>query len=300
MEFTRQQAFLLAAAEVVPGDRHDLSDLLIRLPSQNSLENGTSLGSREGRLAEYIRSLVDTARVQFWDERLRRLGDENREVRLISIQDEGYPPLLRLSHRRPPFLFVDGSLDWCKGPTLAIVGSRAASSRASKSAYVIAAEAASRGVTVVSGLAAGIDAAAHRGALENGGQTVGVMATGIDSVYPPENEELAQSIREKGCLLSQFQPGSPPTKSTFLLRNGVISGVSLVSLIVQGGDRSGSQNEAEQAIAQSRPVLFWAPHMHHEGWAARFTQAYEGVYLIDSAEQLFSQVNERLRASVYS
>jgi DNA processing protein len=177
----------------------------------------------------------------------------------ILLLDDGiYPPLLREIFDPPITLYVKGAWEAClDAPTVAMVGSRRCSTYGQNTALMLARELGSRGVTIISGLARGIDAAAHRGALEAGGRTVAVMGTGLDQIYPRDHQKLAAELLERGgALLSEFPLGTPPAPQNFPYRNRVISGLSLGVLIVEAAENSGSLITARMAMEQNREV--WA------------------------------------------
>jgi DNA processing protein len=185
-------------------------------------------------------------------ERLREI--EGADV--LVLDDGAYPALLRETPDPPVTLYVRGSWGECfETPCVAVVGSRRASTYGQNVSLMLARDLAARGVTVVSGLARGIDAAAHRGALEAGGRTVAVLGTGIDEVYPRDHKRLAAEILEKGgALVSQFPLGTPPVAENFPYRNRIISGLSLGVVIVEASEKSGSLITARLAIEQNREV----------------------------------------------
>jgi DNA processing protein len=155
----------------------------------------------------------------------------------------------------PPELWVRGLLDALQGPLVAIVGARAASQSAREVASSLAFDLVRRGMTVVSGMARGVDAAAHRGALEAGGRTVAVLGCGVDVVYPTEHRELAAAIAGAGALVSELPPGTPPLPHHFPLRNRIISGLSRAVVVVEAGEKSGSLITARCALEQGREVM---------------------------------------------
>ena len=176
-------------------------------------------------------------------------------ARAIARSDAEYPALLREVPTAPATLYVRGGLVDGDALAVAIVGSRRATSYGLDVAEMLAADLAARGVTVVSGLARGIDGAAHRGALRVGGRTLAVLGSGVDVVYPPENRRLAAEIAERGALLSQFAPGTPPLPHHFPTRNAVIAGMSLAVVVVEAAERSGSLITARLAAELGREVL---------------------------------------------
>jgi DNA processing protein len=173
---------------------------------------------------------------------------------LLRPSDPGYPPLLE-AIATPPELHVRGTLMPDDALAIAIVGSRRATPYGTSQAERLAADLAVRGVTVVSGLARGIDTAAHRGALAAGGRTIAVLGTGVDVVYPPENVALAAEIVRHGALVSQFPPGTPPTPWNFPIRNAVIAGLSLGVVVVEAAEKSGALITARLAADLGREVF---------------------------------------------
>ena len=185
-------------------------------------------------------------------ENLRKL-----EADLLILDDGVYPSLLREIYDPPITLYVKGNWAKCLDqPCVAIVGSRRCSTYGQNAALMLARDLAQRGVTIVSGFARGIDAAAHRGALEGGGRTVGVMGTGIDEVYPRDHKKLAEEILEGGgALVTQFPLATPPVSENFPYRNRIISGLSLGVVVVEAAENSGSLITARLAIEQNREVF---------------------------------------------
>lgn len=181
-------------------------------------------------------------------ERLETLG-----VWLLSYWESGYPPLLRNIPDPPALLYGRGACRFDEA--LAVVGSRVPSPTGKAAAETLAFQVAAHGVTVVSGLARGIDAAAHRGALAAGGHTIAVLGCGIDRVYPSENGRLYDQIVESGTLLSEYLPGSDPLPGNFPGRNRIISGLSRGTLVIEATPGSGSLITAELALEQGREVF---------------------------------------------
>jgi len=185
-------------------------------------------------------------------EAVRKLGGD------ILILDDGvYPPLLREIYDPPITLYVKGA--WSESleqPCVAIVGSRRCSTYGQNAASMLARDLARRGVTIVSGFARGIDAAAHRGAIEGGGRTVAVIGTGLDQVFPRDHRKLADEVLNSGgALVSQFPLMTPPVSENFPYRNRIISGLSLGVIVVEAAENSGSLITARLAIEQNREVF---------------------------------------------
>ncbi len=185
-------------------------------------------------------------------EKVRALG-----VDLLVLDDGVYPALLREINDPPLTLYVKGAWAEClDAPCIAVVGSRRCSTYGLNAAQMLARDLAKHGVTIISGLARGIDAAAHRGALEAGGRTVAVIGTGIDEIYPRDHKKLAAEIIDKGgAIVSEFPLATPPVPQNFPYRNRVISGLSLGVLIVEAAENSGSLITARMAMEQNREVF---------------------------------------------
>jgi DNA processing protein len=173
----------------------------------------------------------------------------------VPIFDPGYPALLRCISDPPPVLWVRGALHLLTARAVAVVGSRAATPYALQVGERLAAELAERGVTVVSGLARGVDSAAHRGCLRAGGWTVAVLGSGLDRIYPSEHASLAEEIAGRGVLLAELAPGAAPLPEHFPLRNRIISGIALATVVVEASERSGSLITARSALDQGRDVM---------------------------------------------
>jgi DNA processing protein len=169
--------------------------------------------------------------------------------------DPRYPALLDATHDPPPVLWARGNIDVLGRMAVAIVGSRAATPYARDVAFRLGLELADRGAMVVSGLARGVDSAAHRGCLAGNGTTVAVLGSGLDRVYPAEHEGLVEQIICKGCVISELGPGCPPLPEHFPLRNRIISGISLAVVVVEASEKSGSLITARCALEQGRDVM---------------------------------------------
>jgi DNA processing protein len=183
---------------------------------------------------------------------VKKLGGD-----ILLLDDGVYPSSLREIYDPPIVIYVKGSWSECLDqPCIAIVGSRRCSTYGQNAALMIARDLAQRGVTVISGFARGIDASAHRGALEGGGRTVAVLGTGIDECYPRDHKKLAGEILDKGgAIVTQFPLGTPPVSENFPYRNRIISGLSLGVLVVEASENSGSLITARLAIEQNREVF---------------------------------------------
>ena len=294
MVLDHSSAALLAATELLPAEWRDLSEILERSGTDWLRPHPGSIEGREGHLLAWLQQNLDYARVEHWEKRLDRLRQEMPEVRMVTVTDSYYPRQLAAAWDRPPFIFVDGSLHAADACSLAIVGSRDAQTDALQAAWTIAAEAAKRDVTVVSGLARGVDTAAHEGALDAGGRTLAVLGCAIDMDPRLGGQGVAAEIRTRGAVISQFRPGSPGSRSTFPMRNAVISGLSAASLLIDATEKSGTRSEADHALRQGRPVLLWGPLLASASWAIEYAKQ-PGVQFVDSPKQILRIVREAVR-----
>ena len=221
---------------------------------------------REQNPSVQIADLLEAMRIPPGDR--QRLEDAARAAAAKSIAagvraamepipwfDSRYSALLNCVADPPPVLWVRGNPATLAMPVVAIVGSRAATPYALDVSARLAGELSARGVAVASGLARGVDSAAHRGALAAGGSTISVLGSGLDRIYPPEHETLAQTIANTGLIVSELGPGAPPLAEHFPLRNRIISGISLAVVVVEASENSGSLITARSAMDQGRDVM---------------------------------------------
>ena len=201
-------------------------------------------------MAQGILGFRDWDRVEEQLSRLKAFGGQ-----MLTLDAPYYPARLKEIPFPPPLIFVKGEIKTEDSLALAMVGTRGASYYGTKTCRNLARELAYRGVTVVSGLARGIDSAAHQGSLEGGGRTLAVLGCGLDVVYPPENRELYGRIQESGALVSEYPLGTPPEAHNFPRRNRIISGLSLGVLVVEAGAKSGAHITAQCALEQGREVF---------------------------------------------
>ncbi len=209
------------------------------------------------------------------------------EIKKVPIGDSSYPSLLKQIFDPPGGLYYLGDLTCLAAPCVAVVGTRTATAYGTALAYYFAKELAGRGVTIVSGLAFGIDAAAHRGALEAGGRTVAVLAQALPEICPPSHTGLAREILEKGgALISEKEPGGENYKSDYLVRNRIISGVSMGVLVVEAGLKSGARNTAKHALDQNRELMALPGRITDEQSQGANQLIATGAYLVSSPEEV--------------
>ncbi|BCS96140.1 DNA polymerase [Desulfoluna limicola] len=206
-------------------------------------------------------------------------------VSLVPLTHPGYPRLLAEIHDPPPILQVAGQLD-PDAAMVALVGSRRATSYGLQNATRLAADLAARGFAIVSGLARGIDTAAHAGALSSPGRTIAVLGCGLGTVYPPENRRLAEAIAQSGAVISEFQYDAPPEAHHFPMRNRIISGISLGTVVVEASLKSGSLITARCATDQNREVFAVPGHIHASQSAGTHRLIRDGAKLVASAADI--------------
>lgn len=218
------------------------------------------------------------------------LLDTSDKMRVISFQDDGYPKNLRFIHYPPALLYVQGNILPDDSIALAIVGSRRATYYGLHHAEKLAFELASRGIVIVSGLALGIDSAAHRGALKAKGRTIAVLGSGLNRIYPPENAGLAEQIAEAGAVISEFSPESPPLRRNFPCRNRIISGLSLGVVVVEAAKRSGALITARFALEEGREVFAFPGRI--DSWTSSGTHGLikQGAKLVESIEDIIDEL----------
>ena len=209
---------------------------------------------------------------------------------LICSRDAAYPELLRHIPDPPLLLYASGNPDCMQAPQIAIVGSRNCTPGGEQNAYDFALQCAGSGLAVTSGLALGIDAAAHRGALAADGATIAVTGTGLDRVYPRANRRLAEEIAEHGLLLSEFPPGTPPKPAHFPQRNRIISGLAVATLVVEAATRSGSLITARLAAEQGREVFALPGSIHNPLTRGCHRLIRDGATLVESADDIAGEL----------
>ncbi|HKT80515.1 MAG TPA: DNA-processing protein DprA [Vicinamibacterales bacterium] len=209
----------------------------------------------------------------------------------IGWNDPDYPPLLSAILDPPPLLFVRGAREALRQPAVAVIGSRAGSPYSIAVAEKIAADLADRRIAVVSGLARGVDAAAHRGALAAGGSTIAVMGCGIDVIYPPEHRPLANDIAcSTGTLVSELAPGTPPLARFFPRRNRIISGLCQAVVVVEAGVKSGSLITAKCALEQGREVLAVPGSILSDRNRGGHALIRDGAKLVESVDDIVEEL----------
>lgn len=216
---------------------------------------------------------------------------------ILPFSDERYPPLLKNIPDPPPVLFVKG--DWRNLwlPSFAMVGSRNASRQALQTAEEYAEFLALNGLVIVSGLALGVDGASHRGALKANGLTVGVVATGLDRVYPPDHHRLAHEIVASGALVSEFPIGTSALASNFLRRNRIISGLSSGVLVVEASERSGALTTARHASTQGREVFALPSSIHNPMGQGTNQLIKQGAKLVSRVDDIWQEIMPLVRQS---
>ncbi|MEM7194594.1 MAG: DNA-processing protein DprA [Pseudomonadota bacterium] len=231
---------------------------------------------------------LDDARIDEDERILQKLG-----ARFLPYTDPGFPSRLNAISAAPLGLFVRGDVSVLSAPQLAIVGSRQPTPAGAKTAEQFAEALANSGLTITSGMALGIDTAAHRGALSGSGHTVAVVATGIDRVYPRQNVSLHEQILLSGAVVSEFPPGSQPLRSHFPQRNRLISGLAMGTLVVEAGLRSGSLITARNAGEQGREVFAIPGSIHVPTSRGCHFLIRNGAKLVESTTDILDEIGHQ-------
>jgi DNA processing protein len=267
-----------SAANVFHATRDELEQLRLRAESVESILK---------------REFHDKAEKEL--ETVRNLGGE-----VLILDDGSYPYLLREISDPPITLYVKGAWQACfDAPCVAVVGSRRCSTYGENASEMLSRDLAANGVCVVSGLARGIDSAAHRGAIQGKGRTVAVLGTGIGQIYPKENARLVDEILESGgAVVSQFPIDTPPLKENFPYRNRIISGLSLGVLIVEASDRSGSLITARLAMEQNREVLAVPGNITSKNSFGTNFLIKDGAKLVQQWQDVVSELPTEIAAAI--
>ncbi|CAO5228567.1 DNA-processing protein DprA [Frankia sp. AgKG'84/4] len=217
---------------------------------------------------------------------------------LHTVLDESYPTNLRLIFNLPPFLFVRGQLEADDLRSVAVVGTRKATDVGLRRSASMARLLVGHGVTVVSGMARGIDTAAHQAALAEDGRTIAVIGTGIMQCYPAENRGLCDEIADKGAVVSQFWPDSPPAKHTFPRRNITMSGISQGTVVIEASSTSGAKMQARFALEHGKKLFLLRSLVDSHEWAAEYADR-PGVRTVDNVEDVVTSLvpPEQIRAA---
>ncbi len=229
-----------------------------------------------------------------WDEIKRTFEKINKDnIQIITFLDNKYPANLLAADDRPAFLYALGDLHE-DDINLAVVGSRIASTYGKYTTERMSRALAQKGITIVSGMARGVDSAAHRGALAARGRTIAVLGSGLDIVYPPENKSLFKQIIENGAVISEFPPGTPPLANNFPARNRIISGMSYGVVVVEAGEKSGSLITARLALEQGREVFAVPGSIDAASSRGTNKLIKEGAKLIENVDDILEEIIPQL------
>ena len=226
--------------------------------------------------------------------------NKNHKIKIISSDNRQFPKLLKEIPNTPKKIYVLGNLLNLSNnsPLIAIVGTRKATDYGKRFAKEISQKLTEMGVIIVSGLAMGIDTAAHEGAIMAGGKTIAVLANGLDSIYPAQNENLAKKILEfKGTIISEYPAGTEAFKSNFLERNRIVSGLSIATIVIEAPDRSGSIVTARLAAEQGREVFILPGPANHSNYKGSHKLIRDGARLITSLEDILEDLGDKIKHS---
>lgn len=282
----REQAAVLALAARTRRAWHLLARALEEEGGALPLATGDRAGLEPPELVDALKpGRVPPEELDEAERMIAALAEKG--VRLVTVLDRDYPTNLRLVYDRPPFLFIRGELRPEDEQAVAVVGTRTPSEDGLREAQLLARGLAERGVTVISGLALGIDGAAHQAALDAGGRTIAVIGNGIRArVYPPEHADLAERIvAAGGAVVSQFLPDAPPRRTSFPLRNRTMSGLALGTVVVEASGTSGAKMQARIALEHGRRVILLRSLVLREPWAQEY-ETHPGVTVVEGAEDV--------------
>lgn len=261
-------------------ERFQSPDVILKTPVAELVDSGI-----HSTIAQAIATFDQWKTVETELQKLTR-----HHTHLVTRADDNYPVNLTHLHDPPPFLYVHGTLLSADRFAIAIVGSRSASTYGRTMARDLACGLAEKGVTVVSGLARGIDAEAHRATLSVGGRTLAVLGSGVDIIYPSEHRSLAQEITNSGALISEFSLGSKPDAIHFPYRNRVISGLALGTVVVEAAEKSGSLITARCALEQNREVFAIPGYVTSDRSRGPHRLIKEGAKLVEGVDDILSEI----------
>ncbi|HNV87585.1 MAG TPA: DNA-processing protein DprA [Methylotenera sp.] len=269
-----------------------LCQLLAKFGSPEAIFNASQSQLREivdDEIAQKINQGVDIAAISSTLDWLKK-----DRTHLVTLADNAYPKQLLEISNPPAVLYAIGNLHWLNHPSIAMVGSRSATPQGEKNAEDFAESLCNHGLCVVSGMALGIDGAAHRGALKANGATVAVVGTGLDIVYPARHRDLAHKIAERGLILSEFPLGTPSKAQNFPRRNRLISGLSLGCLVVEANIDSGSLITARLATEQGREVFAIPGSIHSPVTKGCHQLIKQGAKLVENTTDILEELKNVL------
>jgi DNA processing protein len=287
-----EQAALLALVSHTDQEWYKTATLVEEAGSALRIVDGdvSDLDGAAATVAAHLGQRVSRDEIDRYIKQIR--GWTQSGLLVLTVLDEDYPINLREIYNRPPFLFVRGDLQDEDRRAIAVVGTRSASDEGLAQARQLANDLARRGVTVLSGMALGIDTAAHEGALQAGGRTLAIFGTGINQIYPPANQDLAARILQRGAHVSQFWPDAPPTRFSFPMRNVVSSGMALGTVVVEAHGRSGARMQARLCLEHGKRLFLVRSLVMHEEWAQRYAER-PGAIVVESVDEV-TEVLDRL------
>ncbi|MEO6422189.1 MAG: DNA-processing protein DprA [Candidatus Nitrotoga sp.] len=247
----------------------------------------------EHTLQKLVQPVIAAAITQGWNEdKLAPIASwlTDPHNHIVTLADPDYPQALLNISDPPLLLYVKGRLELLNHPALAIVGSRNATPQGLGNAEAFAQAASAAGLCIVSGMAHGIDAAAHRGGLREYGSSIGIVGTGLDKVYPAANRQLAHQLAQEGALVSEFSLGTPPLAANFPRRNRIISGFSLGCLVVEASLQSGSLITARMALEQGRDVFAIPGSIHAPQTKGCHYLIKQGAKLVECAQDILEEL----------
>lgn len=267
--------------------------LLKALNAMGEIKNVFKAATSDLRNIGFAQNQIDAIKKLEWQIVERELmWCQKNKCELIAFSDARYPKLLKEIANPPMLLFVQGEVALLNSHQLAMVGSRNPSITGRELANRFASQLTQSGLTITSGLALGIDTASHQGALQGQGKTIAVLGTGLNHIYPSSNKKLADEIKERGALITEFSPETPPKANHFPLRNRLISGLSLGVLVVEAAIRSGSLITARHAVEQGRDVFAFPGSVHNSLAKGCHHLIKQGAKLVESIKDILEELGQ--------
>ena len=278
--------YILSNAQL--GARAALRLLEIFQHPQQILDATPSEWTQHAKLSDKGRARLLDAINQDHAQALARMQQDG--ITMVTMADAAYPARLRAIPDPPLLLFVKGTLPPPESQALSLVGSRSASPYGRHVAAELACALAQRGFVIISGMALGVDAAAHEGCLRAGGVTIAVLGSGVDRVYPLEHQQLYHRIAAAGAIVSEFPPGTPPARTNFPVRNRIISGMSLGVIVVEAGEKSGALITADHALEQGRDVFAVPGSVNSTQSRGTHRLLRDGAKLVESVDDILEEL----------
>lgn len=269
-----------------------LKKILIYFESPEKAWQANKIELKKAELEDsVINEIIEARKIIDPDKEFNKLGKEN--INIITLTDASYPARLKEIYDAPPILYIKGEIKPEDKLAIAVVGSRKISSYGRQATSRFTSELAQNGITIISGLAYGVDTLAHETALQANGRTIAVLGSGLNTqnIYPPINQKLAEKIIENGAVLSEYPFGTPATPQNFPARNRIVSGLSLGVLIIEAAEKSGALITAEHALSQNREIFAVPGSIYNPNSVGPNNLIKKGAKLVLTCQDIFEELN---------